>query len=796
VRKSDGRKFEDQYDYPDKGGELQYVKKRWRLPSGEKTFSYHHPGPDGRLLPGLGGRKLALYNLLAIAAAAPGSVVYIVEGEKDVNRLKTEGLLATCNPEGAAKPRKNGTKAKCKWLDRYSDDLVGFHCLVIQDNDQAGREHAQGEARSLHGKAASVKNLDLVKLMPDLPEKGDVSDFMDRGGTLNQLNELARQTVEWTPPGNGAPAAASPKSGEQFGNFTARIVREIIRHEGSETTRHVVVEATHQDGTVATATVTTKDFDSLGWVSSQLGLKFAIRAGQGTKDQFQYWIKVSSYPGVEVREIFTSLGWHAVGGKDVYLDVGGGIGESGKLGVDVDVKSELALYRLPTPDLSRLKEGTERVLAILDNLGSEAERVASIIMSLPYRALLGPSRNVPHFFGTTGTYKTSVACLAARFFAPGLEYDATMPLSWESTAASFAWTRHAAKDSLLIVDNFIADGDRAEREWSKINSVFNSRGDLVGKGRANPDGSMIVRVDPRGSLISTGECEPRRKSALGRSIIEEFKPGSINFPGLTRCHDDARGGWYAVTIACYARYLAVPGRLEAQRAELRRLAEEQQYAAMAKHPGCHKRHAEAVAQWAAAWELFLRFAVESKALAKQVAKSYLGRVREGLFKALPIQAEIQEQADSADIFLELLRSLLATKKVVLVGMDGNPPPDEIAEACGWTRRERFDRGPQGYRGELVSCWEQAPGATRIGWVDDSMVYLDPNESHAAVERRARDLGRSVGNQRQVTARLAETKRIEFDTQPGRQRYTKRVRVAGHRVWALWVPRNEVLSMEV
>ena len=88
ASKSDGRKLEDQYEYRDKDGKLLYVKKRWRLPSGEKTFSYHHPGPDGRLLPGLGGSKTVLYNLPAIATAAPGSVVYIVEGEKDVNRLK------------------------------------------------------------------------------------------------------------------------------------------------------------------------------------------------------------------------------------------------------------------------------------------------------------------------------------------------------------------------------------------------------------------------------------------------------------------------------------------------------------------------------------------------------------------------------------------------------------------------------------------------------------------------------------------------------------------------------------
>ena len=127
--------------YRDKDGKLLYVKKRWRLPSGEKTFSITTRAPM-ESLPGLGGRNTVLYNSPAIAAAALGSVVYIVEGEKDVNRLKKEGKLATCNPQGASKAPTDGRRAKCKWLDRYLDDLVGFHCPVIPDNDQAGGDHA------------------------------------------------------------------------------------------------------------------------------------------------------------------------------------------------------------------------------------------------------------------------------------------------------------------------------------------------------------------------------------------------------------------------------------------------------------------------------------------------------------------------------------------------------------------------------------------------------------------------------------------------------------------------------
>ena len=117
-----------------------------------------------------------------------------------------------------------------------------------------------------------------------------------------------------------------------------------------------------------------------------------------------------------------------------------------------------------------------------------------------------------------------------------------MPLSWQSTQAGLERLRYIAKDSLLVVDNLIADGDQAHRDLAKADSVINSQGDLAGKARMRADGSPAPRLDPRGCLISTGECEPRRRSSVGRSLILETKPDLINFDGLKQCHDDARYG--------------------------------------------------------------------------------------------------------------------------------------------------------------------------------------------------------------------------------------------------------------
>ena len=51
--------------------------------------------------------------------------------------------------------------------------------VVLPDNDEPGRRHAEKVAKSLWSKAASIKVLKL----PGLPDKGDVSDWLDAGGS-------------------------------------------------------------------------------------------------------------------------------------------------------------------------------------------------------------------------------------------------------------------------------------------------------------------------------------------------------------------------------------------------------------------------------------------------------------------------------------------------------------------------------------------------------------------------------------------------------------------------------------
>jgi len=126
----------------------------------------------------LEGTRRVLYKLPDVVAARRlGHRIYIVEGEKDADALAALGLIATTSPQGAG-----------KWMPQYTDQLAGaVEVIILPDNDDAGRKHADQVRDAIAEWVSIVKVLPL----PDLDDKGDVSDWIEKGGTKDQLEELA-----------------------------------------------------------------------------------------------------------------------------------------------------------------------------------------------------------------------------------------------------------------------------------------------------------------------------------------------------------------------------------------------------------------------------------------------------------------------------------------------------------------------------------------------------------------------------------------------------------------------------
>ena len=170
------------YDYRDETDKLLFQVCRME----PKDFRQRRPKSGGGWEWKVKGVRQVPYRLDLLAKADPSEMVFVDEGEKDVDRLIELDLLATCNAGGA-------TKGRCKWKESHSECLAGRRVVILPDNDNVGRKHAQKVAMSLHGKATSIK----IITLPGLPEKGDISDWLDAGHTKDELLELAAAAPEW-----------------------------------------------------------------------------------------------------------------------------------------------------------------------------------------------------------------------------------------------------------------------------------------------------------------------------------------------------------------------------------------------------------------------------------------------------------------------------------------------------------------------------------------------------------------------------------------------------------------------
>lgn len=169
------------YDYTDEDGKLKFQVCRFE----PKTFRQRRPDGNGGWTWSMRGVERVLYRLPSVLAIArAGGVVYLCEGEKDADRLAALGVCSTTAPQGAG-----------KWRDTFTDSLRGAQVVVLPDNDDPGRQHAETVAKALHAAGIAVRVLEL----PSLPPKGDVSDWLAAGGDREKLEALADECPAWQP---------------------------------------------------------------------------------------------------------------------------------------------------------------------------------------------------------------------------------------------------------------------------------------------------------------------------------------------------------------------------------------------------------------------------------------------------------------------------------------------------------------------------------------------------------------------------------------------------------------------
>jgi hypothetical protein len=154
-----------------------------------KRYVQRHRHPDGSWGFGLTrrdgcpadcrGAARALYRAPELRAADPDQFVFLVEGEKCVEILRSAGLVATTTPGGA--------KSWKKTADLAVKELTGRHVVILPDHDKDGEGLGEQAAEDLQRFTRSLRVLEL----PGLADGEDIEQWLQRGHDTEDLVRMA-----------------------------------------------------------------------------------------------------------------------------------------------------------------------------------------------------------------------------------------------------------------------------------------------------------------------------------------------------------------------------------------------------------------------------------------------------------------------------------------------------------------------------------------------------------------------------------------------------------------------------
>ncbi len=480
------KRIEATYDYLDASGELLYQVVRFA----PKDFRQRRRDGNGRWTWGLSGIRRVLYRLPELLAADKRVTIYIAEGEEDVDQLRAMGLESTTNPEGAG-----------KWQDEFSEYLRDRNVVVLPDNDEPGRRHAEQVARSLRGEAGSVKVLEL----PGLPDKGDVSDWLDAGGSAEELERTAHGAPEWRPAPEAEPAPdGAAEEDEPRRNQADRLI-EYARADAM----YFFVDQNGQPHTLVGREPMPLNSRCYSWLRRLMFDREgrsctgeALKAAAGTLGAFAEFSH-------EVRELHTRSAWHD---GAVYYELGPGrtvrIGPDGYGTVD----DPPVLFRrfpnlMPLPDPER--GGDLEDLCGYVNLKTARDRRLFVAYAVTV-ALPHVGRPVLNTTGPMGSGKTTLARLIKRLVDP------TVP---EFVRVGYRdFLQKAAHSYILALDNQSALPEEAVDTLCRLVT-----GEADSKRRLYTDDEDVIYQLRRAVILNAINPPSDRADLLDRSLMLELE---------------------------------------------------------------------------------------------------------------------------------------------------------------------------------------------------------------------------------------------------------------------------------
>jgi hypothetical protein len=673
--------------------------------------------------------------------ADPQIPLFVTEGVRKADAAASAGLccvalLGVWNFRGTNEA--GGSTALADW---ESIALKGRVVHIVFDSDVMTKPAVHGALARLkaflEGRGARV----LLVYLPSAEggAKVGLDDFLAAGHTRDELLALATPELRSQP---GSDRSDGPPYRETPGglvwerptangpvavpltNYRARITAQLVEDDGAEQRRLFEIE-----GSLGARTprfvLPAGAFGAMNWPTEHLGATAVTYPGMGIRDHARVAIQMLSGE-VPERTVYAHTGWREVSDGWVSLHGGGAIGPDGPVdGVETRLEGALARYILPEPpDGDALRESIRASLRLLD---VAPDRVSVPLLAATYRAVLGATDHSLHLAGPTGVLKTELAALVQQHYGAAMD-SRGLPGSWSSTGNLLEAIAFAAKDAVLVVDDFapsgsIGDVQRLHRDADRL---LRAQGNSSGRGRMRADTSLRPAKPPRGMVLSTGEDVPHGQSLRARVLVLEVGPGDVDAARLTACQADAAGGLYAAAMAGFVRSIAeaYPTIRAGLRAQVVRMRGE------ALDGRAHRRTPEIVANLALGIDHLLAFATAVGAVDPGQAAGLRERCWRALLDAASDQRSHQAASEPSARFVELLSAAVAAGRAHLADEEGDRPTNP--GAWGWRRIPEGAFANESWR----------PMGERVGWVADEGddLFLDPDASFAAAQRVGRDTG--------------------------------------------------------
>lgn len=574
--------------------------------------------------------------------------------------------------------------------------------------------------------------------------------------------------------GSGKRAWAKPLC-----DFVPELVETLTRDDGIVQDTEWVIRGKNRFGhALPDAQVKNDEFLAMRWPARVWKTHGNIYPGSLTAGYVRDAILRGGQGRAKDRTVYGYTGFREIGSRVAYLYQGGAIGAEG---VSVELNSVSPHYHLRLPEIAGREahqieaDGARAIAALATGFP------ARIILPLLSQAFLGPLYStmialgrtpgyVVFLVGQSGSFKSTLQGYVQSMF--GDFHAKQMPANFRSTAN---WTSDApyyCKDTLFTCDDFYQT--RTKRESDELNRVANNlisaASDRAARNRQGADKNVVKGRPVRSTITMTGEVLPEiNEGRTLRLYIIHAERGEIakSVGELAPYARLQRGGAYRAGMSGYikwlmTRWLELPDWLDAQLDEGMALAEglgiDPKYARLRENAG----------YLIAGCRIMIRYLTDMGALDDKQAQEMEAAALTGIGDNLERQTEDVRDMTPAQVYLDVIRSLIVTQAVSYVDLaDVKDKP-------------------------VVDGHPDYANRPMVGWRDAGMYYLDPEAIDQCVRRSLKDRESSLGMSGTAVRRqmMAEGMLIPGNDR-GRETPLKAKRIRERTLRLLWIDRARI-----